>query len=137
MINQEFLLNMLQFSFPPPPKKKTNKLKLVLTEICLVLLALIFTDLVWCWWHIIKQIFKAFFCLLSKLFTLSNIIFSSSWRSWLYLEWIISDIKQNGMEYLLINYWVVSKIYTQSLFFILVDIIASLFLMVLIVIIKY
>ena len=33
------------------------------------------------------------FCLVSKLFTLSNIIFG----------WIISDIKQNGMEYLLIK----------------------------------
>ena len=44
---------MLQFSPPPAPLKKNQKLKLVLTEICLVLLALIFTDLVWCWWHMV------------------------------------------------------------------------------------
>ena len=35
--------------------------KLALTEICCALLALIFPDLVWCWWHIIKQIFMPFF----------------------------------------------------------------------------
>ena len=65
----------------------------VLTEICCLLLAFIFPDLVWCWWHIIKQIFHAFFCLISKLFTFGNIIN--------YLRWIISDIQQKGMEYLL------------------------------------
>ena len=52
----------------------------VLMEICCVLLAFIILDLVWCWWHIIKQIFQAFFCLLSKLFTLGNIIFKSASR---------------------------------------------------------
>ena len=36
--------------------KKTS----VLTEMCFVLLAFIFPDLVWCYWHIIKQIFHAF-----------------------------------------------------------------------------
>ena len=29
----------------------------VLTETCCVLLVFIFPDLVWCWWHIIKQIY--------------------------------------------------------------------------------
>ena len=33
----------------------------VLTEICCVLLAYIFQDLVWCCWYIIKQIFHASF----------------------------------------------------------------------------
>ena len=33
----------------------------VLTKICCVLLVFTFPDLVWCWWHIIKQIFDAFF----------------------------------------------------------------------------
>ena len=55
----------------------------VLTENCCVLLVLIFPDLVWCWCHIIKQIFHAFFCLISKLFTLSNIIFNSTSRRWI------------------------------------------------------
>ena len=32
----------------------------VLTVICCVLLIFIFPDLVWYWWHIIKQIFHAF-----------------------------------------------------------------------------
>ena len=27
----------------------------VVTEICCVLLAFIFPDFAWCWWHIIKQ----------------------------------------------------------------------------------
>ena len=35
----------------------------VVTEICCALLVFIFVDLVWCWWHIIKQIFHAFFML--------------------------------------------------------------------------
>ena len=52
----------------------------VVTEIFFVLLAFIFADLVWCWWYIIKQIFHAFFCLISKLFTLGNIIFNSALR---------------------------------------------------------
>ena len=52
----------------------------VLTEIFCILLAFIFPDLVWCWWHIIKQIFHAFFCLVSKLFTLGNIIFNFASR---------------------------------------------------------
>ena len=47
----------------------------VLTEIYCVLLAFIFLDFVWCWWHTIKQIFHTLFCLISKLFTLGNIIF--------------------------------------------------------------
>ena len=34
---------------------------LVLAEICCVLLVFIFPDLAWSWWHIIKQIFHAFF----------------------------------------------------------------------------
>ena len=33
----------------------------VLNEICCVLLAFITPDLVWCWWHIVKQIFHVFF----------------------------------------------------------------------------
>ena len=48
----------------------------VLNETCCLLLAFIFPDLVWCWWHIIKQIFHVFCCLISKLFTLGNIIFN-------------------------------------------------------------
>ena len=55
----------------------------VLTEICCVLLVFIFPDLVWCWWHIIKQIFHAFFCLISKLFTLGKIISNSALRRWI------------------------------------------------------
>ena len=54
----------------------------VVTEICCVLSALTFPDLVWCWWHMIKQIFHAFYSLILKLFALSNIIFN------IYLEWI-------------------------------------------------
>ena len=38
-----------------------SKKTCVLTEICYILLAFIFPDLVWCWWHIMKQIFHAFF----------------------------------------------------------------------------
>ena len=45
-----------------------------------VFLVFISLDLVWCWWQIIKQIFPTFFCLLSKLFTLGNIIFNSDSR---------------------------------------------------------
>ena len=55
----------------------------VVTKIWCVLLAFIFPDRVWCWWHIIKQIFHAFFCLISKLFTLGNIIFNSALRRWI------------------------------------------------------
>ena len=73
----------------------------VFIEICCVLLVFIFADLVWRWCHIIKQIFHAFFCLISKLFTLGNIIFNYNIN---YLGWIISVIKQKGMEYLLIIY---------------------------------
>ena len=47
-----------------------TKITCAVTEICYVLLAFIFPDLVW--WHKIKQIFHAFFSLMSKLFTLSN-----------------------------------------------------------------
>ena len=65
---------MLQFSFS---KKKKNRL--VLGPIFAVFLAFNFPDLVWCWWHIIKQVFHDFFCLISKLFTLS-IIFNSASR---------------------------------------------------------
>ena len=66
-----------------------------MAEICCVLLAFIFPDLVWCWWHIIKQIFHALFCLISKLFTLGNIIFNSAWesnrsRSWIGRSWEVS-----------------------------------------------
>ena len=42
--------------------------------------AFIFPDLVWFCWHIIKQISHAFFPLMSKLFTLGNIIFNSAMR---------------------------------------------------------
>ena len=38
--------------------------------------AFISPDLAWCWWHIIKQTFHAFFCLILKLFTLGNIMFT-------------------------------------------------------------
>ena len=44
-----------------------------------------------------KRNILCLFCLISKLFTLGNITFNSA-----YLGWIIFDIKQNGMEYLLI-----------------------------------
>ena len=55
----------------------------VLSQICCALLAFIFPDLIWCWWHIIKQVFHAYFCLMSKLFTLGNIIFNSTSRRWI------------------------------------------------------
>ena len=47
--------------------KKKKKESCVITEIYFALLA--FTqDFVWCWEYIIKQIFHADFCLISKLF---------------------------------------------------------------------
>ena len=55
----------------------------VVTKIYCVLLAFILPDLVWCWWHIIKQIFHSFFCLISKLLTFGNIIFNSASLCWL------------------------------------------------------
>ena len=60
---------MLRFSF-------YEKKLMFMTEICCVLLAFIFADLVWRWWHTIKQIFHAFLCLISTLFTLDNIKFN-------------------------------------------------------------
>ena len=48
------------------------------TEICCVLLAFIFRDLVWYLWHVIKQIFHAFLYLISKFFNLGNVIFNSA-----------------------------------------------------------
>ena len=76
--------------------------KKVVTEICWVLLAFVFSDRAWYWWHILKQIFHTFFCLVTKLFTLGNIIFNSASLRWIlnYLGWIIYNIKQNR-EYLL------------------------------------
>ena len=51
----------------------------VVTQTCFALLA--FTqDFIWCWGYIIKQIFHANFCLISKLFTLGKIIFNNSSR---------------------------------------------------------
>ena len=47
------------------------------------LLVFIFPDLVWCWSQIIKQIFRAFVCLISKLFTLDNVIFKSALHCWI------------------------------------------------------
>ena len=77
--------------------KKKKVVSCVFTQIYFALLA--FTqDFVWCWGYIIKQIFNANFCLISKLLTLSKIIFNDV----TYLGWIISDTKQKGMEYLLI-----------------------------------
>ena len=74
----------------------------ILTKICCVLLAFILPDLVWFLWHIIKQIFHVFFCLILKLCTLGNIIFNSASRRWILITlWLISDIKQKSMEYLL------------------------------------
>ena len=55
----------------------------VLTRMCSVLLVFIFPHLVWCWCHIIKQIFHVFFCLISKLSTLGNILFNSASRRWI------------------------------------------------------
>ena len=46
-----------------------------MTEICCVLLAFIFTDLVLYWWHKAKQMLRLF-CLVATLFTLSDIILS-------------------------------------------------------------
>ena len=43
------------------------------------------------------------FCLISKLFTLDNIIFNYASLNINYLGSIIFGIKQKGMEYLLIN----------------------------------
>ena len=48
-----------------------------LTKICCVFLAFNFPDLVWCWWHKLKQIFHTFFSLILKLFNLGNIILNS------------------------------------------------------------
>ena len=74
----------------------------ILTKICCVLLAFILPDLVWFLWHIIKHIFHVFFCLILKLCTLGNIIFNSASRRWILITlWLISDIKQKSMEYLL------------------------------------
>ena len=70
-----------------------------LTEICCALLVFIFQILLGVG-GIIKQIFHAFFCLILKLYSLSNIIFNSTLHI-NYLRWKISDIKQKGMEYLL------------------------------------
>ena len=55
----------------------------VVTKMCCILLTLVFPDLLWCWWHIIKKIFHAIFCLISKLFTLGNSIFNSTSRRWI------------------------------------------------------
>ena len=74
----------------------------ILTKICCALLAFTLPDLVWFLWHIIKQIFHAFFCLILKLCTHGNIIFNSASRRWILITlWLISDIKQKSMEYLL------------------------------------
>ena len=74
----------------------------VLTDICCVLLVFIFPNLVWCWCNIIKQIFHAFFYLISKLYTIDNIQLRFAQLNINYLGWIISDNKQKSMEYLLI-----------------------------------
>ena len=81
------------------------------------MLAFIFPNLVWCWWHIIKQIFHDFSCLISKLFTLGNIIFNLRFASLNinYLRWIIFDIQQKGMEYLLIKSMEVPKAWQKTL----------------------
>ena len=71
----------------------------VVVETCCVLLVFMFPDLVWCWWHITKQIFHAFFfCIISKLFSLDNVAFNSASRCWILISsgWIISDIKQKS-----------------------------------------
>ena len=60
-----------------------TKIILCLSEICCVLSVFIFPDLSWCWWRIIKQIFYAFFSLISKLFTLGKIIFNCASRRWI------------------------------------------------------
>ena len=88
----------------------------VADEIFRVLLAFILPDFVWCWWQIMNQILYAFSCLISKLFTLGNIIFNSASRSLNinYLGWIRSDVKQKGMEYLLAM--VAEKIGKRGLF---------------------
>ena len=60
-----------------------------MTEICYALLDFIFPELVWCWWHIIKQIFHTFFCLILKLLTLGNIIFNKlAWNICLLLVYL-------------------------------------------------
>ena len=52
-------------------KKKKKKESFVVTEIYFALLA--FTqDSFWCWGYIIKPIFHASVCLISKLFTLER-----------------------------------------------------------------
>ena len=81
------------------------------------MLAFIFPNLVWCWWHVIKQIFHDFSCLISKLFTLGNIIFNLRFASLNinYLGWIIFDIQQKGMEYLLIKSMEVPKAWHEKL----------------------
>ena len=79
----------------------TKKKTCVLTEICCVLLAFTSQYLGWCGWHLIKQIFHAFFCLISKQ---QNIQLCFASLNINYFGWIISDIKQEGMEYLFIKY---------------------------------
>ena len=52
-----------------------------------------------------KQIFHAFFCLILKLFTHRFASLNIN-----YLGWIISDIKQKGMEYLLIIVFIITHV---------------------------
>ena len=76
-----------------------------LTKICCVFLVFVLADLVWCWCHIMKQIFHALFCLISKIFTHRFASLNIN-----YLGWIISDIKQKGMEYLLIIVFIITHV---------------------------
>ena len=58
-----------------------------------------------------KTNIQCHFCLISKLFTLGNIIFNSGFASLNinYLGWIISDNSLKGMEYLLNNEIIISN----------------------------
>ena len=57
IIENDLLGVVVKYAVVQLLRKKTC----VLTEISCVLLVFIFPYIVWCWWHIIKQIFHAYF----------------------------------------------------------------------------
>ena len=68
----------------------------VLTEICCFLLFFIFLDLVWCWWHIIKQIFHALFLFNIEIIppnNLNNLIVPVGGR-WICYSWPFFEKKE-------------------------------------------
>ena len=77
-------LNMSSWTF------LEKKESCVVTEIYFASLVFI-QDFVWCWGYIIKQIFPADFCLISKSFTLRFALLNITYIGW------ISNIKQKVM----------------------------------------